>query len=263
MLDKVYVDKMTGEQVRIINEDAINYQLDNSVRIKKEIFPKRYDEQMSEVDPNTFFQQAYKSSDPLANLANQIKNLDTSKIVDNPSTGAQVKYTPPIVLSDNSMTQVAVKQQQLEESVQLTPEQKKAMLEEWRRNQPGAQIPEVQNRNYDEEEERFLNGDKPITVKPPEPKVDPIEMMFKMFKKNYAVKLNINIEENIPNPQFIAMIQENVDADAVRYYADLISDKVLQDPTKLKDEVYKQLKAIVNKELGIEEEKNIEKDEPK
>ena len=262
MLNKVYVDKSTGEQVRIINEDAINYQLDNSVRIKKEIFPKRYDEQV-EVDPNAFFQQVYKSSDPLANLANQIKNIDTSNIVDNPTAGAQVKYTPPIILSDNSMTQVAVKQQQIEESVQLSPEQKKAMLEEWRRSQPGAQIPEVQNRNYDEEEERFLNGDKPITVKPPE-KVDPIQMMFKMFKKNYAVKLDIAIEENIPNPQFIAMIQENVEADAVRYYADLISDKILQDPTKLKDEVYKQLKAIVNKELGIEEEeKNNEEDEPK
>lgn len=262
MINKIFVDKTTGEQVRIINEDAINYQLDNSVRIKKEVFPKRYEEQI-EVDPNAFFQQVYKSNDPLANLANQIKQLDSSKIVDNPNSGAQVKYTPPVVLSDNSMTQVAVKQQQIEGAVQLTPEQKKAMLDEWRKSQPGAQIPEVQNRNYDEEEERFLNGDKPIATKTSEPKVDPIQMMFKMFKKNYSVKLDIEIEDNIPNPQFIAIIQENVEADAIRYYADLISDKLLQDPEKLKDEVYKQLKVIVNKELGIEEEKNNKEDESK
>ena len=64
--------------------------------------------------------------------------------------------------------------------------------------------------------------------KPPESKVDPIQMMFKMFKNNYPVKLNVEIEENIPNPTFIGMVQENVEADAVEYYAKVISDKILK-----------------------------------
>jgi len=256
MSDSVYVDKSTGEKVRIVNEDVNFYELDNSVRIKKDIFTKRYDQSL-EIDPNSFFQPKLNTNDPLAVIANQLKSLDTSKISDGPEAGgAQVKYTPPVVLSDNSMSQTAVKQQQLEENIQLSPEQKKAMLEEWRKTQPGAQIPNVQNRNWDEEEERFLNGDKPITkvMAPEPPKVDPIQMMFKMFKSNYPVKLNVEIEENIPNPQFIGMVQENVDADAVEYYANLISEKLLKDPTKLKEVIYKQLKSIINKELGIEEE---------
>jgi len=126
------------------------------------------------------------------------------------------------------------------------------MLEEWRKTQPGAQIPEIQERDYSDDE-RFLNGDKPITKKV-EPKVDPIQMMFKMFKSNYPVKINLEIEENIPNPTFIGMVQENVDADAVEYYANLISEKMLKDPTKLKNEIYKQLKKIINNELGIDDE---------
>jgi hypothetical protein len=260
MLDNIFTDKSTGEQVRIVNEDTNFYVLDNSVRIKKDVFPKRY-EQSVEIDPNSFFTPKMTNpNDPLATIANQLKNLDTSKLSDTPASGgAQIKYTPPVILSDNSMSQTAVKQPQMEENIALSPEQKRAMLDEWRRTQPGAQIPEVQTRNWDEDEERFLNGDKPIVTKVPEAKVDPIQMMFKMFKNNYPVKLSVEIEENIPNPQFIGMVQENVEADAVEYYANLISDKLLKDPAKLKTQIYKQLKSIINKELGIENEENEEK----
>lgn len=260
MSDSVFVDKTTGEQVTIINEDVNFYVLNNSVRIKKDVFAKKYEQKM-EIDPTNFFNTQYSSKDPLLNLANQLKNMDTSKIPDIPDgPGTRVKFIEnPVVLADSSLPPgAAIKQPQMEESITLTPEQRKAMLEEWRRTQPGAQIPEVQERNWDElEDERLLNGDKPITTKIPpkveEPKVDPLQMMFKMFKSNYPVKLNIEIEENIPNPTFIGMVQENVEADAIDYYANLISDKLLKDPTKLKSIVYEQLKVIINKELGIEE----------
>ena len=261
MSDNVFVDKSTGEQVTIVNEDVNFYELNNSVRIKKDVFAKKYEQKM-EIDPTNFFNTQYSSKDPLLNLANQLKNMDTSKIPDIPdgSSGTRVKFIEnPVVLADSSLPPgAAIKQPQREESITLTPEQRKAMLEEWRRTQPGAQIPEVQERNWDElEDERLLNGDKPITTKIPpkveEPKVDPLQMMFKMFKSNYPVKLNVIIEENIPNPTFIGMVQENVEADAIDYYANLISDKLLKDPTKLKSIVYEQLKVIINKELGIEE----------
>jgi hypothetical protein len=250
MSNNVYVDKNTGEKVQILNEEPTFYVLDNSVRIKKEVFAKKY-EQTAEIDPDSFFAPKY-TTDPLANIANQIKSLDPYKVNES-SQGTQVKYTPPVVLSDNSMSQSVVKQAQIEEQIHLTPEQKKAMLEEWRKTQPGAQIPEVQERNWDAEDDRFLNGDKPIIVKPKveEPKVDPLQMMFKMFKNNYPVTINLKIEEKIPNPTFIGMVQENVEGDAIEYYANLISDKFLSDPSKLKTEIYNQLKSIVNKELGI------------
>lgn len=258
MLNSVFTDKQTGEKVRIVNEDVNFYVLDNNVSIKKDIFSKKY-EQLQEIDPNAFFTPKYASNDPLANLANQLRNLDTNAITDNVKPGTQVKYTPPVVISDTSLPQGAsIKQPQTEDVIKLSPEEKKAMLEEWRKTQPGAQIPAVQERNWDEDDEKFLNGDKPIVQKAPEPKVDPLQMMFKMFKSNYPVKLNINIDENIPSPQFIGMIQENVEADAIKYYSDQISDKILKDPEKLKNEIYNQLKTIVNQELGIEEKNNDE-----
>lgn len=256
-MSNVFVDKVTGEQVRLLNEDVNFYVLDNGVSIKKDVFEKKYESQV-EVDPNSFFQNQYSSKDPLLNMAQQLKNMDTNRIQDAPESGAKVKYTPPVILADTSLPSGAkIKQPQVEDQIQLSPEEKKAMLEKWRREQPGAQIPEIQNRDWDDDE-KFLNGDKPIQVKPVEPKVDPLQMMFKMFKSNYSVKLNVEISENIPNPTFIGMIQENVEADAVEYYANLISDKILKDPVKFKMDVYHQLKAIINKELGIEEEKKEE-----
>jgi hypothetical protein len=255
MSNDVFVDKKTGEKVRIINEDVNFYVLDNEVRIKKDVFLKKFEES-SEIDPNEFFKPAV-SNDPLINLAQQLKSLDTSKLNDS-SSPTQVKYTPPVVLADSSLPPGAtIKQQQVEAPIHMSPEQKKAFLQEWAKTQPGAQIPQIQERNWDDEDEKFLNGDKPLTPpKPPEPKVDPIQMMFKMFKSNYPVKLSVEIEENIPNPTFIGMVQENVEADAVEYYANLISDKILKDPSKLKTEIYNQLKSIINKELGIEEKNN-------
>lgn len=264
MDNNVYVNKSNGERVSIKNEDVGFFELDNSVRIKKDVFYRNY-EQTAEIDPNSFFKTQYSSTDPLANLANQLKNIDTTKISDIPDQGTQVIFREaPMVLSDNSLPQGAtIKQPQVEGQIQLSSEERKKMLDDFRKNMPGAQIPEIQDRNWDEEDERFLNGDKPIkilTSPPPEP-INPLEMMFKMFKNNYSVKLDISIDEKIPNPQFIGMVQENVEADAVDYYANLISDKLLKDPAKLKDIIYKQLKHIINLELGVVEDEKKEKDD--
>ena len=247
MLNKVFVDKTTGEQVKIVNEDVNFYALNNSVRIKKDIFLKKYNEQV-EVDPNSFFAPKITSNDPLAEIASKIKNLDPSRINEN-SAGTQIKYNPAVVLSDTSQSNV--RQAQTEEPIKLSAEEKKVMMDEWRKTQPGAQIPQIQEKEYDDE--KFLNGDKPIVIKAPEPKVDPLQMMFKMFKSNYPVTIDLKIEEKIPNPTFIGMIQENVEGDAIEYYSKQISDKFLSDPSKLKTEIYNQLKKIIDKELGTEE----------
>lgn len=235
-----YFDKKTGEKVEIINEDVNFYTLNNGIRIKKDIFYNKYEEHV-EVNPDDFFKPASVSNDPLLNLANQLKNMDTSKISDN-SEGTKIKYVPPVVISDTSMPNRPVQKQQVEQPIQLTPEEKKAMLDEWRRTQPGAQIPEVQERNWDD---RFDTEVKEKPIVKEEPKVDPVKMMFGLFKNNYPVKLNLEIEENIPQPVLIGQIQENIEVDAIDYYSEIIVNKLIKDPSKLKTEIYNQLKKII------------------
>lgn len=260
MSDNAYVDKITGEQVNIVSENDTFYVLDNTVSIKKDVFYKKYEKGSGAVDANSFF-NSKPTNDPLLNVAQQLMNIDTSKISDMPNMGAQVKYIEkPMVIADSSMSQAVVKQQQLEASIPLTKEQKDAMLEQWRNTMDGAKVPIVQQKYNNYDDEKLLNGDnsqinnqlnnQQINKEP----VNPLESMFKMFKNIYEVKLNLNIEEKIPNPQFIGMVQENVEADAIEYYANKILKKLLADPNILKDEIYKQLKSIINKELGIDEE---------
>jgi len=274
MANNVYVDKATGEKVTILNEDTHFYVLNNSVSIKKDVFNRKYEQEV-EVDPNSFFKTDY-STDPLLNIANQIRNIDSSKIKE-PQTGggASVKFVQaPVILSDTSLPPGGViKQPQMEGQIVLTAQEKRAMLEQYNREHPGAQMPIPEVKDWDEEEKKYLDGDvqdpfliqqeqsrpvKPSIKETVSVPVDPMQMMFKMFKSNYPVKLNVEIKENIPNPTFIGMIQENVETDAIEYYAKLISDKILKDPEKLKTEVYNQLKSIINKELGVEEEKKEE-----
>jgi hypothetical protein len=244
MTNNIFYEKSTGEKVQILNEDANFYVLDNSVRIKKDIFLKKY-EQREEINPDIFFQQPV--NDPLLNIAKQLKNLDTTNLKDSGNDGTKVKYTPPITIADSSMSESQIKQKQTEEIIKLDPEQRKTMLEEWRKTHPGAQIPEIQEKNWEEiDNQKFLHGDKPVQ-KLPEIKTDPLEMMFKMFKNNFPVKFKLEIEENIPNPHFIEIVQENVEADAVEYYANKILDNLLKDPSKLKTEIYNQLKNIMTK----------------
>jgi len=248
MSNSVFVNKQTGEKVSIVKEDVNFYVMSDNVSIKKDILAKKYDMVEESVNPDSFFQAP--STDPLMNMAQQLKNMDTSNLKDSPTAGAQIKFIEnSVTLSDNSMSQSPIKQEQVEGTISLTPQEKKKMMDEWRTNMPGANIPSVQEKNWEDEDQKLLNGDKPIEIKKEVPKVDPIKMMFNMFKSNYSVKLNIPIEELIPNPSFIGMIQENVETDAVEYYANLISEKMLNDPTKLKEEIYNQLKTIIDDEL--------------
>jgi len=252
-MSDVFIDKTSGERVQIVDQNDNFFELNNNIRIKKDVFNKKYEE-ASEVDPNQFF-NTQPSNDPLLNMANQLKNIDTTKINDIPSPGAQVKYIEePVILEDSSMGSAQIKEPQKEGKIQLSKEQKEAMLEQWRQTHPGAQIPAVQDKAA-MDDEILLNGDKNInnsTGQKSQP--NPLEMMFKMFKNNYDVKLKLNVEEKIPTPQFIGMVQENVEGDAIEYYSNLISDKILKDPKKLRDEIYNQLKTIINEELGIEED---------
>jgi hypothetical protein len=254
MSDNVYVDKSTGEQVKIVNENDTFYVLDNTVSIKKDVFFKRFEKDSGIVDANSFF-NTKPINDPLSNVAQQLLNMDTTKISDVQSPPSVKFIEKPLVLADSSMSQSTIKQPQMEAPIQLTKEQKDAMLEQFRNTMEGAKVPIVQQKynNYDEDDDILLNGVNNNVVAIQKETVNPLDTMFKMFKNNYTVELKLKFEEKIPNPQFIGMVQENVEADAIEYYANLISKKILSDPNILKDEIYKQLKSIINTELGIDE----------
>lgn len=263
-----YKDKNTGEQVTIIKEDDSFYTLDNKVRVKKETFEKRY-ESVGTINPDDFF----NPTSAIEKLAKQLQNMDTNQIQERPDDVTRIKYKPPVVISDSQHHISPVSDNKVE-GPSVNESQRQRMIEEYKKNNPASQQPQKFVYVDDDgavEYEMPKVGDitqqpqaipqQPLQtfVQPEAPKADPMQMMFKMFKNNYDVTINLKFEDKIANPQFIAMVMENVEGDAIEYYSKIILDKILKEPLKLKKEIYDQLKREVYGAEQIEPEK----EEPK
>lgn len=276
-MGNIYVSKQTGEKVKILKEEESFYTLDDGVKIKKETFSKRY-EQSDEIDPMEFLNPV----SALEKLANELKSIDSNKVTDT-NYGTKIKMKPPTVLSDNSRGQVNPVDNS-SEGIKISDQKKQQMIEEWRMKQelgdPEAIKPTfmqnntIQDDGYIEYEmpkegegrirqTSHLNPttqdiSQPVqqTIQQPVQQIDPLQMMFKMFKNNYDIKLTFEIEEKIANPAFIEMIMENVDGDAIEFYTKKILDKILKNPLKLKKEIYNQLKIEIYGENAINEDKD-------
>ena len=72
--------------------------------------------------------------------------------------------------------------------------------------------------------------------------IDPTELMFKTFKRNHDIQINVVFNEKIGNPEFIRMMMENMEGDIVGYYKKLIIDDINKNFKTIEDEVERQIK---------------------
>jgi hypothetical protein len=75
--------------------------------------------------------------------------------------------------------------------------------------------------------------------------------MFKTFKRNHEIKINVEFTDKIGNPDFIKLMMENMDGDIVGFYKNLIIEKIQDNFKLIEDEIEKQIKI----EIFGEEEK--------
>ena len=277
---KIYTDRVTGERVQIMREEADYYVLSNKASIKKNIFGNKFDEA---IDPVEFLNPSISTPDlnPLVNLANQLKSMDTAKM-SNEDQATRVKYKPATVLADDSKSEARVVIPQIDdtENIVLSEEQRKVVLEKWKRDNPSLKAPEQvnfkENANGEIEYEIVKGQAVPVrdeipayTPPPDQPdssptpagqppqitqqasKEDPIQALFKLFENNYPVNISIDIEDYIPDPTFMGAVMKNVKIDVVDYYAKIILDKFLKDTSAIQKEIYNQLKESINKELKL------------
>lgn len=278
-----YISKQTGKKVKILKEEESFYTLNDGVKIKKETFFKRYDKS-DEIDPMEFL----NPTSALDNLANQIKNVDPSQIINEPKHSTTIKMKPATVLSDNSRGQVDPVNNNTSEGIKISESQKQKMLDEYKMKQElgeDAIKPQFNEHPTSNQNDGYIEYEMPNrgegsireistntpTTSTPSTSIDPLQIMFKMFKNNYDIKLNFQVKEKIADPAFIEMIMENVEGDAIEFYTKKILDKILKDPLKLKKEIYNQLELeiygeeyITNKlNEKLEKEKKLENNSEK
>jgi hypothetical protein len=75
-----------------------------------------------------------------------------------------------------------------------------------------------------------------------QPQIDPTEMMFKTFKRNHEIKINVEFTDKIANPDFIKLMMENMDGDIVGFYKKSITDNIMNNFKIIEDEIEKQIK---------------------
>ena len=76
---------------------------------------------------------------------------------------------------------------------------------------------------------------------------DPIIQMFKNVKRNNIFKLEITINDKIPRPDFIEMMEDSYNTSIIEFLADEFTQKILSNPDIIKEKIKDEITRIVYK----------------
>jgi len=76
---------------------------------------------------------------------------------------------------------------------------------------------------------------------------DPMVSMFKNIKRNVEFKISIDVENKIPRPDFIEMMEDSYELSIIDYLADEFTKKILSDPSIIRDKIKEEISKIVYK----------------
>lgn len=265
---KKFQNNETQEVIMVTGESGVFYSLSNGANIKKDIFFQKFSEC---VDPSSFFQQ--QSAVAMSTLAEKFKNMDTSKVPDiGGNRQPEVKYIQESVAeqvvappeyremmmrrfreeqANKDLSQYKVYDNDDDAAAEFERKQKESMrpVKSLRHQQEEYQRP--QNEGYTTRNEypdaTGIPGNIPSS--PPPPTYTNAEeeawRFFKSFKRIYPIKLTIDFDEKIAEPNFLKMMANNFEADIINFYTKQIMDRVYNDPGFLENKIYEKLRSIV------------------
>jgi hypothetical protein len=288
-INKTFKNKITGDSFTIIdqyqnvaitsNKEKIDVNLlsndklfipvkNNTVQTMNENFefPKKQKEDI--VDPSRFFdnQNTYNA------FADKIKTVDLSKIPDdeNKSLNTLSSNIPSsygnlpvatnesaIIMSDTEDEIEEIKRKYgattIDDSVRRQNEVFSKILD------PESSQPEVQpniqrvetRREYVEPqyvEPQQTYAEQPIQRVEVQ---DPIISMFRNVKRNLDFKINLKIDGKIPRLDFIEMMEDSYDISIIEYLADEFTNKILSDPSIIRNKVRDEITSMIEKKNGI------------
>lgn len=174
-----------------------------------------------------------------------------------------MKEKPKPQLNENGLTeqQEFIRQQQIE----LTGEDPFADKIKTYQNKNQNTNPISENQPKEEIKEQPKEVLKQESVKKviiPEVVEDPSWSVFKRFKRNHNVHINLNINDKISKPDFIKVMADGFEGDIIEFYSNEIFNSFISDTEKIKKEIYNQLYRNIFGEDEIEGEDE-EDDTPK
>jgi hypothetical protein len=248
LLNKSFKDNTTGQTVTIdgINENIVTLNNGEKVATERMLDSSYYEEV---VDPNSFFSK--ESSSLLGNIMDKVKNIKTDNMVDDNTISKSISNSSS---GFNPSTNESAVVQVSEEDERAELMRKYNIVEQPKTVSPEELLGETPVENV----QQTPNVQQPPIQQTPIQQVqveDPIISMFKNVKRIVDFKFEFSIEEKIPRIDFIEMMEDSYNTSIVEYLADEFTNKLLNDPSIIKNLIKEKIESLVKQGDVVETKK--------
>jgi hypothetical protein len=251
LLNKSFKDNSTGQTVTIdgINENIVT--LNNGEKVATErMLDNSYYEEV--VDPNSFFSK--ESSSLLGNIMDKVKNIKTDNMVDDNTISNSISNSSS---GFNPSTNESAVIQMSEEDERAELMRKYNVTEQPKTVSPEELLGETPVENNQPPVQQQVQAPIQQTQAPIQQVQveDPIISMFKNVKRIVDFKFEFSIEEKIPRIDFIEMMEDSYNTSIVEYLADEFTNKLLNDPSIIKNLIKEKIESLVKQDDVVETKK--------
>lgn len=238
--NKKFLDVSTGRVVSVMDQFENIAILEDKSRIdvKRLLDKSFYDEY---IDPKEFFnQQTYQV------FTEKIKSIpnDVLEKMGDESESLVMEYDPEeekrmLLEKARNMTPVNAIQNQIDKFKDLIDEEIPVVM-------PTPQVVQTEPTFVDStphvSNQSFVNQ-APVVVT----QEDPMITMFKNAKRNTDIKITLEVEDKIPRPEFIELMEDSYEVSIIDFLSDEFTKKILENPSIIKDKIKKEIENIVYK----------------
>ena len=290
------ISDASKKPLHIKMEEGAFVEMSDGNMIKKDNINKLYkkieDQQLNEsiqnmslqddmpVDPSSFFSNTSVDN----NMLNKINSIDTSKVSNNPvipeiKVKTQHIENQTINTNNQSLTQQPITEQKIDpeqkkqEILKIFEDEKMAYGENEaivRRDKRLIDLYKLENNNPSGNNPSGNNPSEniPINTGNETPNVpistempNPVDIMFRSFKRNHDIEIHLSFKNKIANPDFVKMMMENMDGDIVSFYKKLIMSDIMSNVDHIEKEVEKSINIAIYGEEHLDDNNDIQSED--
>lgn len=244
LANKTFRDLKTNELVKVIDsfDNIAVLEGGGKAEVSKLLNTNLYSEY---IDPSNFFntQGAYDS------LFDKIKNIDTSKIKDDPQDLA-ARIGGEVNPASNESAIVYTSEE--DEKAELARKYGVSIDNQTSTQRQNEAFAKILGDEAAEELPKTVVVNQPQAVNTeyvaPVQRVevnDPIISMFKNVKRGVDFKMNVEISNKIPRLDFIEMMEDSYEISIIDYLAEEFTNNLLRNPEKIKQMISDRIKNVV------------------
>jgi hypothetical protein len=278
-INKKFKNKVTGDVVTIVDHyqniaiTSDKEKINTNLLLNENLFT-----QVKQISDNTNSVSKQDTIDPLQFFDSQrtynafaetIKNTDLSKVKDddgtqinlNPSTNFPVTTNESAVIFSDPNDEIEELKRKygattVSDSLRQQNETFAKILD------PDQNVTQVKVDRDEVDPVRELYSDvnqNQITPKMnlSEPVNDPVTSMFRNVKRNVDFKINLKIDGKIPRLDFIEMMEDSYELSIVDFLAEEFTNKLLSDPSIIRNKVKEEIFNLINKNILKSESKEV------